>query len=45
MPAIEKWTPGLLDEVRGIAEGAERFRGLNQVRLARQRIEREIERL
>lgn len=23
MPAIEKWTPGLLDEVRGIAEGAE----------------------
>lgn len=23
VPAIEKWTPGLLDEVRGIAEGAE----------------------
>lgn len=23
MPAIEKWTPGLLDEVRGIAEGAQ----------------------
>ncbi len=23
MPAIEKWTPGLLDEVRGIADGAE----------------------
>ena len=22
-PAIEKWTPGLLDEVRGIADGAE----------------------
>lgn len=22
MPAIDKWTPGLLDEVRGIAEGA-----------------------
>ena len=22
IPAIEKWTPGLLDEVRGIAEGA-----------------------
>ena len=22
LPAIEKWTPGLLDEVRGIAEGA-----------------------
>ncbi len=22
MPAIEKWTPGLLDEVRGIAEGS-----------------------
>lgn len=23
MPAIEEWTPGLLEEVRGIAEGAE----------------------
>ena len=23
IPAIEKWTPGLLDEVRGIAKGAE----------------------
>ncbi|MHC5064232.1 MAG: C45 family autoproteolytic acyltransferase/hydrolase [Planctomycetota bacterium] len=23
MPAIDKWTPGLLDEVRGIAEGAD----------------------
>ena len=23
MPAIDEWTPGLLDEVRGIAEGAE----------------------
>ena len=22
-PAIEKWVPGMLDEVRGIAEGAE----------------------
>lgn len=23
MPAMERWTPGLLDEIRGIAEGAE----------------------